>query len=53
MIPGLLDEQRFPYSGAGGVLALQSSADGADAKAELLRDGGAHPPDGSGGSHGG
>lgn len=41
------------YSGAGGVLALQSSADGADAKAELLRDGGAHPPDGGGGSHGG
>lgn len=42
-----------PCSGAGGVLALQSAADGADAKAELLREGGAHPPDGGGWSHGG
>lgn len=40
-------------SGAGGVLALQSSADRADTKAELLCQGWAHSSDGSGRSHGG
>lgn len=40
-------------SGAGGVVALQSSADGADAQAELLRQSRTHPSDGSGRGHGG
>lgn len=42
-----------PPPGAGGVLALQSSADRVDAKAELLCDGGAHPSDGGGWGNGG
>lgn len=40
-------------SGAGGVLAISSSADRTDPTTELLREGRADSPDGGGGSHGG